>query len=69
MQLVFAPNSDELAATIQLLVRGALQHWLGDLIRVEEVIAESQDSTLAIEVRYTHLLTQDAATVRFMRPV
>jgi uncharacterized protein len=69
MQLVFGPDSDELAATIQLLVRAALQQWLGDLIRVEEVVATSQDSTLAIEVRYTRLLTQATATARFVRPV
>ena len=37
MQLVFAPNSDELAATTQFLVQGALQQWLGDLIVVEAV--------------------------------
>ena len=37
LQLVFAPNSAELAATLQALVQGALQQWLGDLIRVEEV--------------------------------
>ena len=36
MQLVFAPNSDELAAATQFLVQGALQQWLGDLIQVDE---------------------------------
>ena len=35
LQLVFAPNSDELAAATQFLVQGALQQWLGDLIEVE----------------------------------
>jgi hypothetical protein len=69
MQLVFAPNSDEMAATIQLLVRAALQQWLGDLVRVEGVVAESQDSALVIEVRYTVLLSQNTATVRLVRPV
>ena len=37
LQLVFAPNSDELAAATQFLVQGALQQWLGDLIQVEGV--------------------------------
>jgi len=69
MQLVFGPNSDELAATIQLLTRSALQQWLGDLIRVEDVLAESIDSTLTIEVRYTRVLSQESTTVRFVRPV
>jgi phage baseplate assembly protein W len=45
MQLVFAPNSTELAATTQLLVQGALQQWLGDLIQVHSVQVEGEDET------------------------
>jgi phage baseplate assembly protein W len=52
LQLVFAPNSDELAAATQFLVQGSLQQWLGDLIDVEAVEAESVDSTLRVTVRY-----------------
>jgi Bacteriophage baseplate protein W len=52
LQLVFAPNSDELAAATQFLVQGSLQQWLGDLIDVEAVEAESADSTLRVTVRY-----------------
>jgi hypothetical protein len=48
-------------------VRSALQQWLGDRVRVEEVLAESRDSALVIEVRYTVLLTQTPATARFTR--
>ena len=29
LQLVFAPNSPELAAATQLMIQGALQQWLG----------------------------------------
>jgi phage baseplate assembly protein W len=36
-QLVFAPNSEELAAATQFLVQGSLQQWLGNLIKVEAV--------------------------------
>ena len=46
MQLVFAPNSAELAATTQLLVQGALQQWLGNLIALQAVDVEAVDSTL-----------------------
>jgi Bacteriophage baseplate protein W len=67
MQLVFAPNSDEVAATLQLLVRSALQQWLGDQIRVDDVVATSRDSTLAVRVSYTVLLTQEAASAQFTR--
>src|SRR4030095_6321008 len=40
MQLVFQPNSDELASTIRFLVQGALQQFLGDLIIVNDVQAK-----------------------------
>ena len=69
MQLVFAPNSVELAATMQVLVQGALQQWLGDLIRIEEVAADSVDSTLSVEVRYTVLATQASRSASFTRKV
>lgn len=69
MQLVFAPNSDELATTLQLLVRSALQQWLGDLIRVDDVVAESRDSVLSVSVRYTLLLTQEAGSAELSRTV
>src|SRR5262245_58731304 len=52
LQLVFAPNSDVLAATTQMLVQGALQQWLGDLIVVESVSVEAEDSTLRVTVQY-----------------
>ncbi len=65
MQLVFQPNSDELAATTQFLVQGALQQWLSDLILVEEVQVESNDSTLQVTVVYTIRRTGDRKTVQF----
>jgi hypothetical protein len=51
-QLVFAPNSPELAATTQYLVQGALQQWLSDLISVEAVEVEAEESTLRVSVQY-----------------
>lgn len=68
-QLVFAPNSMEVAATLQLLVQGALQQWLGDLMRIDEVLADSADSTLSVQVRYTVLRTGAAGNAQFTRRV
>ena len=51
-ELVFSPNSPELAATTQFLVQGALQQWLGSLIEIEEVEVTAVESTLAVTVRY-----------------
>ncbi len=52
LQAVFAPNSDELAATLNFLVQSALQQWLSDLIVVEAVAVQSQESTVNVTVRY-----------------
>lgn len=57
-QLIFAPNSDVLATTIQILVQGALQQWLNNLIKVESVKVQSDESTLQVEVQYTLRLSQ-----------
>ena len=67
LQLVFAPNSDELAATLQMVVMGALQQWLGERVLVNEVSVANVDSTLTVIVRYTVVLTQESVTAQFTR--
>jgi phage baseplate assembly protein W len=67
LQLLFAPNSDELAGTTQFLVQGALQEWLGDLIQVETVLAESEESTLRVTVEYIIRRDQSRQTAKFDR--
>ncbi len=67
MQLVFAPNSPELAATVQALVQASLQQWLGHLLRIDEVAASSEDATLTVAVRYTVIETQQAGEAQFTR--
>lgn len=59
-QLVFAPNSPELAATVQALTLGALQQYLADLITVEEVTVRAEESALSVTVRYTVRATGEA---------
>jgi len=66
-RLVFAPNSDELAAATQFLVQGSLQQWLGDLIEVNEVDVQNEDSTLLITVQYIIRRTQQQQTAQFTR--
>jgi uncharacterized protein len=69
MQLVFAPNSVELAATVQALVQGALQQWLGHLMRIDEVSTSSEDATLTVVVRYTVLGNQASQIASFTQKV
>jgi phage baseplate assembly protein W len=54
-QLVFAPADGELAKATKALVQGALQRYLGDLLRVEDVAVEAVDSTLRVTVVYAPL--------------
>jgi uncharacterized protein len=67
MQLVFAPNSDELAAATQLLVQGALQQWLGHLIQVQAVEVRSEDASLLVTVKYIVTRTQERREERYER--
>ena len=67
LQMVFMPNSDELAATLQLLVQGSLQQWLGDLITVESVRVEADDATLRVSIGYIIRRTQTRATAEFTK--
>ncbi|MEJ2670924.1 MAG: GPW/gp25 family protein [Deltaproteobacteria bacterium] len=67
MQLVFAPNSDELAAATQFLVQGALQQWLGDVIQVDGVQVEAEDATVNVTIQYTVRRTQQQQVAQFSR--
>ena len=69
LPLIFAPNSDELAATAQYLVQGSLQQYLGDLIQVDAVEVENDDSTLRVSVRYLVRRTQTQQTAEFTKGV
>jgi phage baseplate assembly protein W len=68
-QLVFQPNSNELATATQFLVRGALQQWLGDLIEVEDVQVGGLEGALHVTISYTVRRTQEHQEARFRRPV
>jgi uncharacterized protein len=67
LKLVFAPNSDALAAATQLTVQAALQEWLGELIVVEAVDVESVDASLEVTITYVRRQTQEREVARFSR--
>jgi phage baseplate assembly protein W len=69
MALVFEPKNDELAATTQFLVQGALQQWLGDLIEIEEVKVESEEATLNVSVKYVVRRSQERHEAQFLHGV
>lgn len=69
LQLIFAPNSPELAAALRFNMQSSLQRWLGDLIDVLDLEVESQDSELRIAVKYVVRGTNQNQTAVFARTV
>ncbi|MDT5271225.1 MAG: uncharacterized protein QOH49_3411 [Acidobacteriota bacterium] len=67
LQLIFAPNGDALASATQLTVQGALQQWLGDVIQVEAIEINNDDSTLQVKVQYVVRRTQQRQVAQFTR--
>ncbi len=69
MQLVFAPNSDVLAGAVEMTVQAALQRWLAELIQVEAVDVQSEESALRVTVRYAVRRTQQRQVAQFSRDI
>ncbi len=68
--LVFAPNSDALAATVQLRVIQGLNQWLAGIVNVVSVVvgagpggAVLEPGTLEVTVTYTLVETQTSQAV------
>ena len=66
-QLVFAPNSAELATATKFLIQGSLQQWLGDLITVNSVDVQSDDSVLNVFINYILIKNQQPYVAEFKR--
>src|SRR5262249_13083810 len=69
LQLIFAPNSPELAAALQFTMQATLLQWLGDLIEVRALEVTSEDSQLRVVVQYLVRRTNQTQTARFTRTV
>jgi phage baseplate assembly protein W len=69
LQMVFAPNSPELASALQFTIQAGLQRWLGDLIELQSLEVTSQDSTLRVVVQYLVRRTNQSQSAQFTRTV
>ncbi len=69
LQMVFAPNSPELAAALQFTIQAGLQRWLGDLIELKSLEVTSEDSTLRVVVQYVVRRTNQSQSAQFTRTV
>jgi phage baseplate assembly protein W len=67
LQMVFAPNSSELAAALQFTTQASVQRYLGDLIDLQQLEVTVQDATLSVTVKYVIRATQQQQTNTFVR--
>jgi phage baseplate assembly protein W len=67
LQMVFAPNSVELAAALQFTAQAAVQRYLGDLIDLQQLTVTAEDATLSVVVTYVIRATQQPLTQTFVR--
>jgi len=66
--LVFAPNSQALAAATQVLVKSALQKWLERVILVQQVDITAADDQLSVQVSYINLRNGQQSNDQFSAP-
>jgi phage baseplate assembly protein W len=66
-QLLFAPNSPELASTVQFTLQAAIQRYLSDVIQISSLEATATDSSLNIELSYVLRQNGQAQTATFTR--
>ena len=65
LQMIFAPNSPELAAALQFTVQAGLQRWLGDIVEIQALDVTSEDATLRVYLQYRVLRTQEIRVATF----
>ena len=67
MQMVFAPNSPEMAAALQYTLHAALDRWLGDVIEVRRLEVSSDDARLSVDLTYAARRSGDIRQETFER--
>lgn len=67
LQMVFAPNSPELAAALQFTVQAALNRWLGDVIEVRTLEVTADDAKLTVDLAYAVRTTGEVRQDTFAR--
>lgn len=67
LQMIFAPNSPELAAALQFTVQAGLQRWLGDIVEVLDLNVQSEDASLQVDIKYRVRRSQEIRSETFTR--
>jgi phage baseplate assembly protein W len=69
LQMVFEPNSTEMAAALQFTLQASLQQLLGGLIQLQAVQVATNDSTLQVTVQYIVRGDQQTQSAQFSQEI
>jgi len=65
---VFAPNSPEVAAALNVTIAAAISLWLRDVISVTSLDVTAQENQLIVNIGYTVLATGSATNLTLSAP-
>lgn len=65
---VFAPNSPEIAAALNVTIAAAISLWLRDVLSVTSLDVTAEGSQLIVEIGYTMLATGSAVNLTLSAP-
>jgi uncharacterized protein len=67
LQVVFAPNSSELASALQFTIQAGLQDCMGDLIDIKSLTVSNEDELLIVSIGYVIKRTGEHSNTVFKR--
>jgi len=67
LQMIFTPNSPELAAALQFTMQAALQQWLGDVVQVQTLNVTCEGPILRLNLQYVIQRTGEQRSETFVR--
>jgi hypothetical protein len=65
---VFAPNSPEIAAALNVTIAAAINLWLQDVVSVTSLNVTSQENQLIVNIAYTVLPTGSPGSLTLSVP-
>jgi phage baseplate assembly protein W len=67
LQMVFAPNSSELASALKYTIQAGLLKYLGDLIEIRALDVEGVDAEIRVSIQYSVRSSGEQHTETFTR--
>jgi phage baseplate assembly protein W len=67
LQMVFAPNSSELATALKFTINAGLLRYLGDLIEIQALDVQSIDAEISVSIQYSIRSTGEKRIETFTR--